>query len=130
MYHVIIKLTSGQNTRINTVNVWNESVNNTVLQHCHIYFRIHSKIKIDNRDTQPPLKWIPMSFPSSFKGVCQKQVIVVTLTSLIWPGDVFLAGTVWTVQQQLFGSVLSNIIFFHVFVQVGWSQDSLDRIRS
>ena len=31
-----------------------------------------------------------MIFPSSFKGVCQKVVIlVVTLTSFIWPGDVF-----------------------------------------
>ena len=75
MYRVISKLTSGQNTRINTVNICNESVNITDLQRCHNFFSIHSKIKIDNRDTQPPLKLIPMSFPSSFKGVCQKRVI-------------------------------------------------------
>ena len=41
MYRVTSKLTSGQNTIINTVNVWNESVNNN-----------DSKIKIGNRDTQ------------------------------------------------------------------------------
>ena len=89
MYRVTSKLTSGQNTRINTVNV-NESVNNTFCSAAIFSSAfIHSKIKIDNRDTQPPLKLIPMIFPSSFKGVCQKLVILVTLTSLIWPGDVF-----------------------------------------